>query len=131
MPVFKYGVRCDCGRLIPMTRRSAFLSPVGVLKSKMIFRARATVSVAFAIGFLFAIKARAANVLTDPGFETSGLAGWTTFGPNNYGENTAGLAHNGTGYCKVYGAFNGAQNYTGIFQVFPSASGTVYSADGC
>ena len=111
-----------------MTRKSISLVGTGI--SKAAFLARAAAGSAFAIGLLCAIEARAANVLTNPGFETTGLAGWTTFGPNNYSENTAGIAHGGVNYYKVYGAFVGAQNYTGIYQDNPSAPGAIYSADG-
>ena len=83
-----------------------------------------------AIGVLFAIEARAANILTNPGFETASLAGWMTFGPNNSSQNTAGIAHGGVNFYKVYGAFIGAQNYTGIYQDNPSAPGAIYSANG-
>ncbi len=91
---------------------------------------RAAAGFTVAIGLLFSMETRATNVLTNPGFETTGLTGWTTFGPNNYGENTAGQAHGGANFYKVYGAFNGAQNYTGIYQDNPSAPGATYSADG-
>src|SRR6185312_15430468 len=84
----------------------------------------------FAAGLFIALDAGAANVLTNPGFETPSLAAWTTFGPNNYAEHTAGIAHGGTNYYKVYGAFAGAQNYTGIYQDNLSAPGASYSADG-
>ncbi len=98
--------------------------------SKPAFGARAAAGLIFAVGSLLAIEASAANVLTNPGFETPGLAGWTAFGPNNYSESTAGIAHGGVNFYKVYGAFNGAQNYTGIYQDNPSAPGATYSADG-
>ena len=84
----------------------------------------------FAFGLFFAFEAGAANVLSNSGFETPGLAGWTTFGANNYSENTAGIAHGGVNFYKVYGSFIGAQNYTGIYQDNLSAPGAIYSADG-
>ena len=92
--------------------------------------AKAAIGLTFGIALLLAMETGAANVLTDPGFETPNLAGWTTFGPNNYGEDTAGLAHSGVGYYKVYGSFVGAQNYTGIYQDNISTPGAIYSADG-
>ena len=113
---------------IQMTRIS--ICHIGAWTSKTVFLARAAAGLVFAIGLLFAIEARAANVLANPGFETAGLAGWTTFGPNNSSENTAGIAHGGVNFYKVYGAFSGAQNYTGIYQDNPSVPGAVYSADG-
>ncbi len=85
---------------------------------------------AFAFGLLFTIEADAANLLSNPGFETPSLAGWTTFGPNNYSQNTAGIAHGGNNFYKVYGAFVGAQNYTGIYQDNLSTPGATYSAGG-
>jgi beta-glucanase (GH16 family) len=115
---------------LPMTIKNIFFSRVGRRISKTIFSAQAAAGLIFAIGLLFAIEAGAANVLTNPGFETPGLAGWTTFGPNDYSENTPGLAHGGVNYCKVYGSFIGAQNYTGIYQDNLSAPGAIYSADG-
>lgn len=106
------------------------MSLVGTGISKAAFLTRAAAGFTFAMGLLCAIEARAANVLTNPGFETTGLAGWTTFGPNNYSENTAGIAHGGANYYKVYGQFNSTSNYTGIYQDIPSAPGAIYSADG-
>ena len=115
---------------IQMTRKSMSFNHVGTGISKTVFLARAAAGLAFAIGLLFEVEARAANVLTNPGFETPGLAGWTAFGPNNNSENTAGIAHGGVSYYKVYGSFIGAQNYSGIYQDNPSAPGAIYSADG-
>ncbi len=70
------------------------------------------------------------NLLSNPGFESGNLNGWSTFGANNSVQSGAGTAHSGT-YCyKVYGNFNGSQNYTGIYQDTPAVSGNTYSADG-
>jgi beta-glucanase (GH16 family) len=115
---------------ISTTYKKIILNKVGTWISSSIFPGRAAAGVAFAIGLLFAIEVRADNVLTNPGFETGVLAGWRTFGPNNFSENTAGISHGGVNYYKVYGAFSGAQNYTGIYQDNPSAPGAIYSADG-
>src|SRR6266478_4869426 len=111
-----------------MTRKSISLVGTGILKTA--FLTRAAAGFTFAMGLWCAIEARAVNVLTNPGFETTGLAGWTTFRPNNYSESTAGIAHGGVNYYKVYGSYNGAQNYTGIYQDNPAAPGAIYSADG-
>jgi hypothetical protein len=37
----------------------------------------------------------AANILTNSGFETANLAGWATFGPDNYSRSGAGVAPDG------------------------------------
>ena len=85
--------------------------------------------------FLVAMPLMAASVLSNPGFESDGhgqnqnLAGWNTFGANNYSE-TGSIAHSGTNYYKVYQAFNGVVNDTGIYQDYISGPGAVYSADG-
>jgi beta-glucanase (GH16 family) len=115
---------------IQMKRTSISFTRIGTWISKTAFLGRSVAGLVFAIGFLFAIEVRAANVLANLGFETAGFAGWTTFGPNNSSENTAGIAHGGVNFYKVYGAFIGAQNYTGIYQDNPSVPGAVYSADG-
>jgi len=60
--------------------------------------------------FLFAGQVHAANILTNPGFETSDFTGWTTFGANNLVQ-SGGSPHGGADYYKVYGQFSGASNY--------------------
>src|SRR5258708_14236081 len=110
-----------------MTRKSISFVGTGILKTA--FLTRGAAGFTFAIGLLCAIEARAVNVLTNPGFETTGLAGWTTFGPNNYSENTAGIAHGGVNYYKVYGSYNSAQKHTGMDQDNSAAPGARYSAD--
>ena len=78
---------------------------------------------------LFTTKLYAQNILKNPGFETGDFTGWKTCQSNNYVQ-TGNSARSGT-YCyKVYGQFNSSYNYTGIYQVIPSAPGAVYSADG-
>jgi len=75
----------------------------------------------------------AGNVLTNPGFESDQnqiLAGWTAYGGNAYGETSPTVAHGGTNYFKVYQAFNGQVNYTGIYQDYISGPDATYSADG-
>jgi beta-glucanase (GH16 family) len=74
--------------------------------------------------------AGATNVLTNPGFETGSLSGWTTIGPNNSIQSSAGMAHGGVDFYKVYGQFNAAYNYTGIYQDNASGPGVTYLADG-
>lgn len=72
-----------------------------------------------------------ANVLTDPGFEAgNGFTNWSTYGPNNYILTSSSIAHSGTNYYKVYGQFNGANNYTCIYQDNVSTPGATYSANG-
>ncbi len=67
----------------------------------------------------------AASVLSNPGFEfdsQGNLSGWNTFGANNYNE-TGSTAHSGTNYYKVYQAFNGVTNDTGIYQDYHLRAG--------
>ncbi|HLX94305.1 MAG TPA: family 16 glycosylhydrolase [Verrucomicrobiae bacterium] len=73
----------------------------------------------------------ATNLLTNPGFESGNLTGWTTFG-NTIGNASvqSGGAHSGAYYFKSYGQFIGATNYSGVFQDNPSAPGNTYTADG-
>ena len=84
----------------------------------------------FFLSILFAVQARAANLLSNPGFETGNLGGWTTYGANTYVEDNPAIAHGGSYYFKVYSAFNGQINYNGISQDTVSGPGAVYSADG-
>src|ERR1700733_13275151 len=72
----------------------------------------------------------ATNILANPGFEAGSLTNWSTYGPNNYVENGSGTAHSGNYYYKVYGQFNGTNNYTAIYQDNPSTPGAIYSANG-
>jgi beta-glucanase (GH16 family) len=130
MSTFGHEAQAITSELISMTPEKICLNGDGIGISKTIFPTRACTGLAVAIGLLFAIVASAADVLTNPGFEMPGLAGWITFGPNNYSENTLGIAHGGTNFCKIYGSFIGAQNYTGIYQDNLSAPGAIYSADG-
>ena len=96
---------------------------------KTVFPAR-TFGTCVALTALFSAgEIYASNILTNSGFETANLSGWTTFGVNNYSQ-TGGSPHSGLNYYKVYGQFTGANNYTGIYQDNPSAPGAVYSADG-
>src|ERR1022692_548326 len=74
--------------------------------------------------------AGATNVLTNPGFETGSLSGWTTVGLYNSIQSSAGMAHGGVDFYKVYGQFNAAYNYTGIYQDNASGPGVTYLADG-
>ena len=101
---------------------------VKVAKSACLAR-MAVIGIAL-MAFLSASKMHATNILTNSGFETAGLAGWSTVGPNNSSQTGAGVAHSGVNYCKIYGQFTGITNYTAIYQDNPSAPGAIYSADG-
>lgn len=78
----------------------------------------------------------AANPLANSGFEnnpqgeTKTLPGWTAYGGNAYGETGAARAHSGTNYFKVYQAFNGQVNYTGVYQDYISGPGAAYAVSG-
>ena len=73
------------------------------------------------------------NILANPGFESGGLTGWTTFG-NSIGnvsvQTGASQAHSGTNYLKTYGQFISATNYSGVYQDNSSAPSNTYTADG-
>ena len=112
-----------------MTHRIT-LNNVRTRISKTVFLARAVGGCAALVALLFAGEMHAANILTNSGFETANLAGWATFGPNNYVLSGASVAHGGTYYYKVYGQFNASYNYTGIYQDIPSAPSNTYTADG-
>jgi beta-glucanase (GH16 family) len=118
--------------VIPNTalKRSNTLGRVLPPIPKTVFLARSVGGCVAFIASLFAGEIHAANILTNSGFETASLAGWATFGPNNYSQSGASAAHSGANYYKVYGQFNGSYNYTGIYQDNPSAPGAICSADG-
>jgi beta-glucanase (GH16 family) len=91
-----------------------------------------TASIAVSLA-IFANTSFASNVLTNPGFETDDLTGWTAFG-NSIGnvlvEGSEATPHGGSFYLKTYGQFIGATNYSGVYQETPCSPGVTYSADG-
>ena len=93
------------------------------------------IALAGLIGAWAATTIQAANLLLNPGFEycpagqTTSLPGWTSYGPNNYGE-TGASAHSGTNYFKAYQSFSSATNVGGIYQDYISGPGADYAADG-
>jgi beta-glucanase (GH16 family) len=104
------------------TNASPIVNPVTKLPS---FTASIAVFLA-----IFANTSFASNILSNPGFETGDLTGWTSFGPNTYVEGNEATPHGGADYLKMYGAFIGALNYTGVYQDTPCSPGVTYSADG-
>ena len=73
------------------------------------------------------------NVLPNPGFETGGLANWTTYGAggNTLLQNSNSVpVHGVSNVFKVYGQFNGAENYSGAFHDVPTSAGQIFTADG-
>lgn len=70
------------------------------------------------------------NILANPGFEAGSFTNWSIYGPNNYIESNAGVAHGGTWFYKVFGQFNSTNNYTAIYQDNPCVPGATYSANG-
>ena len=85
---------------------------------------------------LAGLPAAAADVLLNPGFEsdsageTMTVAGWAPYGGNVFSETSQTLAHGGTNYLKVYQAFTGQVNYSGVYQDYISSPGATYAADG-
>src|SRR5258708_6257630 len=81
------------------------LNPVSSINQPLLTVAKAA-TLARTIGagvalftFLSAGEMHAANILTNAGFETTGLAGWSTFGANNSSQTGAGVAQGGVNYC--------------------------------
>jgi len=72
------------------------------------------------------------NALINAGFETGSLSSWTPYGA---GFNTlhqtikSGAVHSGNHSFKVFGRFNGTENYSGIFQDRTVEPGQVGRAD--
>jgi beta-glucanase (GH16 family) len=77
-----------------------------------------------------------ANLLSNPGFEADAagqhqnVAGWHVYGANAYNGTGTATAHSGSNYFKVYQAFNGSVNYSGIYQDTLCGPGAVYAATG-
>jgi beta-glucanase (GH16 family) len=84
----------------------------------------------------FVLQVPAASLLSNTGFESDpgghnqNLPGWQIYGANVYNETSASVARGGTNYFKVYQAFNGSVNYSGIYQDYIASPGASYSADG-
>src|ERR1700743_1829893 len=97
---------------------------------------RAALLFVVTISLGFVCISRAASLLNNPGFESDvatenqTIQGWTTYGGDNYNEADSAIARSGTNYLKVYQAFTGAANFTGIYQDYISGPGATYSADG-
>ena len=74
------------------------------------------------------------SLLSNPGFESriqnKNTPGWNSYGGNAYVITNPGIARNGANSLKVYQAYTGAANYTGVYQDYISGPGAVYSADG-
>jgi beta-glucanase (GH16 family) len=89
------------------------------------------------------------NALVNPGFETSALGPWLGYtlaganalgtyvestnatyynGGNPGGDNI--LTHSGTYAGKIYGDFDGSENYNGCYQDVVAEPGSIWSADG-
>jgi len=74
-----------------------------------------------------------ANELLNPGFEAGGLANWNTYGAgfNTSLQSIADLpVQDGSNVFKVFGQFNGGENYSGAIQELPATPGQTYLADG-
>ncbi|MDB6110767.1 MAG: hypothetical protein JWR69_2517 [Pedosphaera sp.] len=100
--------------------------PVATLTSLVIF-----------LGWILAgVTAQAANLITNPGFEsdppgeTQTIYGWTRYGLGNTYSETGATARTGTNFFKVYQGFNSATNFNGIYQDYLSTPTTVYAAEG-
>ena len=74
-----------------------------------------------------------ANLLSNPGMETAALANWTTYGAgfNTLLETIANVpVHDGTNVFKLFGQFNGGENYSGIIQDVAVVAGQSLAASG-
>ncbi len=80
-----------------------------------------------------------ADLLTNPGFEVDAqgentvIYGWNSYSAgsgNVLNESSTTLGNDGNNYLKVYQAFTGATNYSGVDQDNISGAGAVYAASG-
>jgi beta-glucanase (GH16 family) len=103
-------------------------------------RLRFKVIPAGVVGLILSIPlVHAANLLTNPGFETDPqgqtnvIFCWNAYSGssgNVWSETSATLAHGGTNYLKVYQAFTSSTNYNGVYQDNISGPGATYAANG-
>ena len=120
-----------CWIIILTMKHHISLNNVRTRISKIVLLAKALGGCIAFMAFLFSGEARAANILANSGFESGSLTtNWLTFGTNNSVQSGPSIVHGGSYYYKVYGQSVGAVNYTGIYQINPSAPGDTYSADG-
>ncbi len=79
-------------------------------------------------------KSYGSGLLSNPGFESGiqnkNIPGWNSYGGNAYVITNPGIARTGANSLKVYQAYTGAANYTGVYQDYISGPGAIYSADG-
>src|ERR1039457_4540170 len=75
-----------------------------------------------------------ANLLSNPGFESASLTGWTTYGDainNTVLKNITNCpVFDGTNVFKVFGQFNGVMNHSGVYQDFSAGAGQSFTACG-
>lgn len=80
------------------------------------------------------LTAGSANLLANPGFESASLGNWTNYGNSINNISVKSIAdlpvHDGTNVLKVYGQFNGALNYSGVYQDIPASVGQMFNANG-
>ena len=79
------------------------------------------------------LPACGANLPNNPGFEAGGLANWIPYGAgfNTVLETIANVpVHDDTNVFKLFGQFNGVENYSGIFQDISVAAGQSFTASG-
>jgi beta-glucanase (GH16 family) len=76
------------------------------------------------------MEACGGNALTTPGFESAGFGDWAAYGA---GFNTAlanSFVRTGSNSFKVFGQFDGNENYSGLYQDRSCAPGSSFTADG-
>lgn len=70
------------------------------------------------------------NSLSNPGFEITNLASWTTYGNVSQQNINSRPVFDGTNVCKIYGQFNNTVNYSGVYQDLAAAAGQSFNANG-
>ncbi|MGE0145499.1 MAG: hypothetical protein AB7I19_05455 [Planctomycetota bacterium] len=71
------------------------------------------------------------NLLTNPNFDSGGLAGWGSFG-NAFSQAAAApqfVPRSNPNLVSMFGNFSGGFNVSGIFQSFPAAPGQTFTLD--
>lgn len=71
------------------------------------------------------------NLLSNPGFDVGGLAGWSAFG-NAFAENANAprfVPRSNPALVSMFGNFTGSFNVSGVFQAFPASPGQQFTMD--